>query len=393
MQMLFWFLVPTGLYYENHGRSDFAAIVEREQMKKENLFKKVFGWLVGGAIGDAFGIRVEMMHYKDIEEQYGYVTHFDDLPPRKASKQRPIERWNPFGVQMRDVDGFHPLGRWRDEVGAYTDDMRYRLMACHTILRKGGPIDGMDFAKAWLNYRMMAEGADDYEPTLSWAGPQKAYARAMASMERLNHVAKQSRPCFSGWDAPMGVINAGNPAAAAESGYAMSVAIATALMPEASLDDVIENVLSYAWALGAHEGEFRGRVTKLLEIANTCSTPSEIYEPFYDAFLVSFPPWEAVWTLEMVPAALAISKIAGRDTQAAIVGATNLGRDADTIAGITGELVGALYGIDGLPGPWVDKVLKLNPDPDMEEMAMNLTDLVIKQHQSQLKRSKSFLSD
>ncbi|MHA1279849.1 MAG: ADP-ribosylglycohydrolase family protein, partial [Candidatus Helarchaeota archaeon] len=50
-------------------------------MQSEKLFNKIFGWLVGGAIGDAFGIRVEMMHYRDIKEQYGWVTHFDDLPP------------------------------------------------------------------------------------------------------------------------------------------------------------------------------------------------------------------------------------------------------------------------------------------------------------------------
>jgi ADP-ribosylglycohydrolase len=111
-------------------------------MDDTSLFKKIFGSLVGGAIGDAFGIRVEMMHYLDIKDQYGWITHFDDIPWRNESKQSQLERWNPFGVQMGDVEGFHPLGRWSHEVGVYTDDMRYRLMACHTILQKGGPITG-----------------------------------------------------------------------------------------------------------------------------------------------------------------------------------------------------------------------------------------------------------
>lgn len=100
---------------------------------KSQLYEKVYGCLVGGAIGDAFGIRVEMMHYRDIEVQYGRVTHFDALPPRQPSQQSPLERWYPFGVQHQNVDGFHPLGCWSHETGAYTDDMRYRLMACQAI--------------------------------------------------------------------------------------------------------------------------------------------------------------------------------------------------------------------------------------------------------------------
>lgn len=361
-------------------------------MQDDNLFKKIFGCLVGGAIGDAFGIRVEMMHYLDIKDQYGWVTHFDDLPPRKPTTQSPLERWYPFGMPMGNVEGFHPLGRWSQEVGVYTDDMRYRLLACHTILQKGGPINGADFANTWFNYRLMAEGADEYEPTLDWPGPQKAYARALGSLERLTNLANDKRPCFSGWDAPMGIIHAGNPAAAAESGYAMAVAIATALTPSATIEDVIEKVLEYVWTLGHHAGEFKGRLQRLLEIARKCTTPFDLYEPFYKEFLVTFPPWDAVWTMEMVPCALAICVIVGQDTKQAIIGATNIGRDADTIAGIAGELIGALYGIDSLPTPWVDKVLKLNPKPDMEKMALDLTNLIIERNKSQLNRSKKILS-
>jgi hypothetical protein len=150
--------------------------------------------------------------------------------------------------------------------------------------------------------------------------------------------------------------------------------------------------MEYAWTLGRHEGEFKGRLERLLEIARRCATPFDLYEPFYKEFLVTFPPWDAVWTMEMIPCAIAICSIAGLDTKQAIIGATNIGRDADTIAGIAGELTGALYGIDALPTPWVDKVLKLNPNPDMEKMATNLTNLIIERYQSQLNRSKTILS-
>ena len=129
-----------------------------------------------------------------------------------------------------------------------------------------------------------------------------------------------------------------------------------------------------------------------MEIARSCNTPFDLYEPFYNEFLVTFPPWEAVWTMEMIPAAIAICLIAGEDTKEAIIGATNLGRDADTIAGIAGELAGALYGIDALPTSWVEKVLRLNPNPDLEKMALDLTNLILKKSQSQVSRSEKILS-
>ena len=91
--------------------------------------------------------------------------------------------------------------------------------------------------------------------------------------------------------------------------------------------------------------------------------------------------------MEMVPCALAICAIAGEDTKQAIIGATNIGRDADTIAGIAGELAGALYGIDALPTPWVEKVLELNPNPDMEKMAQDLAILITQRNQAQIEKS------
>jgi hypothetical protein len=150
--------------------------------------------------------------------------------------------------------------------------------------------------------------------------------------------------------------------------------------------------LEYAWALGHHSSEFKGRLERLLKIAGECSTPFDLYEPFYNEFLVTFPPWEAVWTMEMVPCALAICAIAGEDTKQAIIGATNIGRDADTIAGIAGELAGALYGIDALPTPWTEKVLELNPSPDMEKMAQDLSILIANRNQAQIEMSTKLLS-
>ncbi len=361
-------------------------------MQTTQLFQKVFGLLAGGAIGDAFGIRVEMMHYLDIEEQYGWVDHFGPLPPRKPSKQPAFEQWNPFGVQMQNEQGYHPLGRWSREVGAYTDDMRYRLMMCQAILRKQGPINGQDLAEEWLNYRLMAEGAKDYWPTLSWPGPERAMARIYASMQNLAKMSTRQRFCTAGWDAPLGLTYPGQPEEASESGFSMAVAVAAALAPDATLDSVITQVLRYASSLGNHAGEFTGRLTRLLDIAAHCPDVYSLREPFYKDFLVTFPPWEAVFSLEMVPCALAICVIAKEDAEQAIIGAANMGRDADTIAAIAGELMGVIYGAQALPAAWVEQVVHLNPSPDLPGLAEDLCALIIRLAERKQSASAQLLS-
>lgn len=346
-------------------------------MEEPTLYQKVFGLLAGGSIGDAFGIRTEMMHYLDIEEQYGRIEHFGPLPPRKPSKQPPSERWNPFGVQMQVEDGFHPLGRWSRDVGAYTDDMRYRLIICQAILRKQGPIDGEEMAAEWLNYRLMAEGAKDFLPTLSWPGPERTYARYVASLPNLVRMSTSKRFCRTGWDGPLGLTYPGLPGEAAEVGYSMAVAVAAALTPGATIESVIEQVLKYAGSLGPQAGEFTGRLNRLLDIAAHCPDVYSLREPFYRDFLVTFPPWEAVFPLEMVPCALAICAIAKGDGGQAVIGAANMGRDADTIAGIAGELMGVIYGVQCLPAAWVEQVVRLNPSPDLPQMAADLCEVIV----------------
>jgi ADP-ribosylglycohydrolase len=361
-------------------------------MRETRLFEKIHGCIMGAAMGDAFGIRVEMMHYRDIAAQYGRVEHFDRLPPREPSQQPPLERWNPFAVQMQGVGGYHPLGRWSHEVGAYTDDMRYRLLAYHAMLKKNGPITGRDFAAEWLNYRLMAEGAAEYEPTLSWPGPQREYARYVASLDGLMRMAAEHRPCHAGWDGPVGVLHPGDPAAAAEYGYPMAVAVAAALSPDADMDSVIAAVLRHTDCLGRNAAEFTARLERLLEIATKCRDASELYEPFYRDFLVTFPPWDSVWIMEMIPAALAVCYVAKDDPAAAIIGAANLGRDADTIASIAGELMGALHGVDALPAEWVEQVERLNPEPDMAEMAAGLATLAAARAQDAESRARKTLA-
>ena len=227
---------------------------------------------------------------------------------------------------------------------------------------------------------------------MSWAGPQRAYARHVASLPNLVRLAQEHRAGRAGWDAPIGLIHAGDPEAAEADGYVMAVAVAAAMQPGATVDSVVESVLAHSSCLGHLAGEFIGRLERLLEIAAHCDDVFALYEPFYREFLVTFPPWEGVFTLEMVPAALAICVIARGDGEQAVIGAANLGRDADTIAGMAGELAGALGGRGAFPSAWVDKVLRLNPEPNLERLAEDLSALIVERARDRQRKAAMVLS-
>ena len=44
------------------------------------------------------------------------------------------------------------------------------------------------------------------------------------------------------------------------------------------------------------------------------------------------------------------------DVRSAILTSANLGGDADTTAAIAGQLAGVLYGANGIPKEWIEKV-------------------------------------
>jgi ADP-ribosylglycohydrolase len=59
---------------------------------------------------------------------------------------------------------------------------------------------------------------------------------------------------------------------------------------------------------------------------------------------------------ETVPVTLALFYLAEGDPRQAILYGANFGRDADTIASMTGAIAGALRGASALPPAWVEKI-------------------------------------
>jgi ADP-ribosylglycohydrolase len=79
-------------------------------------------------------------------------------------------------------------------------------------------------------------------------------------------------------------------------------------------------------------------------------------------------------SIEELPIALAYLVIARGDFTNAVLGAVNYGRDADSIAGMVGAIIGAMVGKRGLPKRWMQEISARNRI-DFDGTAHDLYDL------------------
>ena len=74
---------------------------------------------------------------------------------------------------------------------------------------------------------------------------------------------------------------------------------------------------------------------------------------------------------------LAAIEFAEGDFQKAVEFAVNYGRDNDTVAAVTGAVLGAMHGFDQLPVTMREKTLSISKNViriDLEQLAQELTD-------------------
>jgi ADP-ribosylglycohydrolase len=305
------------------------------------VFDAVYGCLIGGAIGDAMGAPVENWHHEDIRERHGKVDGFV-----------PYER----GVTTSGVPG------------EITDDSVLRHYLCLAIVGKGGRITPDDYAKVWL---------ED-------ANPERLFFTERIVLEKL-------RLGMSPWEtgrgqlladaaimsiAPIGIINAANPAQAYQDAFCVAsvhqdglerdaaatvaAGFAAAFAPGATVDGILAAMEGHATQ------EVRRLLASALDLARASGTPDSFAEAFYATMLDrSFPvPPGQVWhggrspaptSREVLPAVVGIFRMCDGDPDRCIMEGASLGRDADTIASLAGGLAGALRGASAIRGDWIEK--------------------------------------
>lgn len=302
------------------------------------VLDRIYGCLIGGAIGDAMGAPSEDWHYTDVRATFGRLDRFLPQPAHKRDGQP----------------------------GQITDDTTLRHYMCLAILRKGGRITPDDYAAVWL----------------SDMNPDRLFVTERIVLEKL-------RLGMNPWEtgrgqpaadaaimavAPIGIVNVGDPAQAYQDAVAISAmhqdglerdaagvvaaGVAVALLPDASPAGVLA-------AMAAH-GSFETR--RLLAIAHDlaaeCGDVDRFTEHFYARYLDrSFPrPADVLWdkdrtvsptSREVLPIAAGLFELCAGGPRACIVAGASFGRDADTICSVLGGLSGALRGAGAIPPDWI----------------------------------------
>jgi ADP-ribosylglycohydrolase len=290
------------------------------------LLDKIYGCLLGGMIGDAFGAPGEGMTYSGIQEKYG----------------------------KEGIVDFEGTG---------TDDTAVRNQLVSTILKCDGYPNVDEFAQSFIdskdeNYRL-------------WFIPVKNSFHKFSEGLEL--------PAYSGWGnmqssstamaiSPMGIINAGNPRQAAletvelaslihngptgfcrDAASAIAAAVAAAFKPNADVGQITESAKKYLMPVSSKL--LLDLIDEALDMAEKCGTYEDFREEYYRTSLRQV----LCDSRETIPATFALLKLSDGDPRKAITWAANFGRDADTIGAMIGGIVGALHGASGLPEEWVTK--------------------------------------
>lgn len=330
---------------------------------------RVYGCLIGGAIGDALGAPVEGWTHERIDDEYGQLEEFKQYYMPHSNSQP----------------------------GAVTSDTTLRHYLSLSVVNAGGRVTPEEFAdvlrehlnpdRTWINdeitLKKLSAGVNPWDAGVG-AIPDNKAASAIT---------------------PIGLVNAGDPTQAYQDGYnvgsvlqeghhrhataTVAAGIAAATVPDATVASVIEAMVEHATGVV-------GRAIDLaLGFAEQSDTVEELVALLYDRFLDwRWPPvqWDrdryfegevlSASTLESLPVSVAILRACDGAPNRSIVESVNYGRDSDAIATVAGSIAGTLHGATALRGEWIEQCeaanreffaeLEGDPDADFRSMAERL---------------------
>ena len=312
-------------------------------MNRDAVRQKVLGCLAGGLIGDAMGAPVEGWRYERIVAEKGYINDFD---------------------------------------GGGTDDSIIKLILCEALIENGGHATADDFAASFLRH------PDDYKwffvPVRNMYHKIQDEHTLPVEAGRDNMASSSSAMSVS----PIGIVNACDPRTAAAEAYeaaglihsgccsfcrdgasAIAAAVAEAFKPGATVESVLDASTAYLHKKSA--AIMRGRITDMLALARETADYAIFRKRYYD----SVPLYNTICdSRETVPVALAAFLLSRGDVNKAIEYGANFGRDADTIATMSGAVAGAFAGAAGIDGRWLEKALA--GAASQERLADDMTELI-----------------
>lgn len=390
------------------------------------LYDRMLGALVGSAIGDAMGAPTEMWSQWDIREAYGHVDSLD-LVLREPSPEGPWDYNLPPGAGTDDT-------RWKAlmvEFAVAESDLR----------RTGSPLKlkADRFATHLNNHyeqsisRLKATEGLDPEPfednmrrltwLQEWARVTRAYADGDIDGYRdaLARFYGGEMSCAGMLYAPViGMLYPGRPEAAYTNAYDLSLfdlgyarditAMSAALTAAAFTPGAAADTLAFALRDTDPQGFFRSRLLgrvayKQYEQARRIVRETQrMTAAEASAMDLRFPdnyPYDSLQYARTIRAYDLLDKAkqdvpfhAGEvhlinltailfsdlDFQRAMEFITNYGRDNDTVAAVTGSILGAVQGYSKLPRDQRELVIRVNREVlgmDLEKLAWALTEAVV----------------
>ncbi|WP_307783609.1 ADP-ribosylglycohydrolase family protein [Streptomyces spinoverrucosus] len=290
-----------------------------------STFDRVYGALIGQAVGDALGAPTEGLSRAQIVERYGWVSDFVDDDP------------------------------------AGTDDTEYAVLTARLLLDHGMELTPEQVGAAWTRDLVHQVGG--------------FFGGGFSEMTSINNLRAALAPPVTGSDnhelwsdgaamriAPVGILCAGDPAEAARLAaieaqvshakdgiYCAQVVAAgvAAAMTAQSWEEVVEAALA-----AAPLDSWTGRtIRRAVDIGSAHTELSAALDDLYERISIFHYPFADVGP-EATALAMGVFAAARGEYVPAVLGGANVGRDADTIAAMAGSLAGALHGAEAVPEEW-----------------------------------------
>lgn len=329
----------------------------------KDLLDAVYGCLIGGAVGDALGAPVEGWYYTEIREKYDRIRVMEPGTRGNTGSMYGGSTGSNYGD---NYDG--PT----TPPGGVTDDTTLRHYMCLAIVQKGGRITPDDFAHIWL---------EKLNPNRMWLNERVTLTKLQIGMNPWD-TGKGNPPagCATMAIAPMGIVNAGNPAQAYQDAFniafvnqdnenrdgaaTIAAGVAAAFLPGATASTVIETMLTYSSSV----------INRSLQLGMDLAYRSKNVDEFAAAFYARMLDWtwpSPTWnkdryfsgsSLELVPITAGILHLCGHDVNEAMVEAASMGRDCDTTASLAGSILGIIQGASAIRQDWIQTVEQGNAD-------------------------------